>query len=61
MKNKEILDMELQAILEVVVIANKMANLQASITIFLDFQKAIKAIIFSFTFKKIWILKSQMY
>lgn len=61
MKNKEILDMELQAILEVVVIVNKMANLQASITIFLDFQKVIKAIIFSFTFKKIWILKSQMY
>lgn len=47
-KNKEIVDIELSAILEVLVILGKIANFKIRIIIFTDFQKALRAIAYLF-------------
>ena len=60
-KNKEILNAELWAILEALVIAGKMANSQISVIILSDSQKALRAIVLPFTFQENRYLRSQVY
>lgn len=60
-KNKEILDAELWVIFEALIIAEKMANSRASVTIFSDSQKALKAIAPPFTSEENRFLRSQVY
>ena len=60
-KNKEILDAELWAILEALVIAEKMAGPRTPITIFSDSQKALKAIALPFTSYENRFLRCQVY
>lgn len=60
-KNKEILDIELLAIFEALDIVLKIANSRIPIMVCSNFQKVLKAIVFSFTFQENQCMQSQVY